>query len=231
MYLSVSDIKQLKGYQARPKPADALVQAAVAIIVRDTEAGSEFLMMQRAKSERDPWSGQMAFPGGKIDPGDNGARAAAMREAYEEVGIELHDDDYIGQLDDLYGLKVDGVFSVHVSCFIFKPQAEIKPIANYEVADLVWLPLAFLHDPDNAHDYNHPANKAFSMPAVMINADKDQILWGLSLRMLVMLHEILQRPMSVLSQARHNELRQLEKREMKKSELDSVTQKIIARNS
>ncbi len=231
MYLSFADLNQLKRYRPKPKPAEALLQAAVAIILRDTDRGTEFLMMQRAVVESDPWSGQMAFPGGKIEHDDANPKAAAMREAKEEVGIDLNDSEFIGQLDDLYGLKVDGIFSVHVSCFIFKTQPNTTTQANYEVADLVWLPLAFLDDPRNAHDYRHPSNHDLSLPAVMINADKQQILWGLSLRMMVMLHEVLERPMPVLSDAGHQELRQIETRELKRDQLDSVTQKILARNT
>ncbi len=116
----------------------SLLKAAVAIILRDGEQGTEFLLMQRAQHPADPWSGQMSFPGGKIDQGDVSAKAAAIRETQEEVGIELQDEDYIGRLDDLYGLKVDNQYSVHVSAFVFKPNRTLSPVGNHEVADLVW---------------------------------------------------------------------------------------------
>ena len=65
----------------------------------------------------------MSFPGGKIEVTDESAKMAAIREVEEEVGLALTDVDYIGQIDDVYGLKVDNQYSVHVSCFVFKPSS------------------------------------------------------------------------------------------------------------
>jgi len=231
MLISDQALEQIRAYQPKFRSEESLLKAAVAIILRDGAQGTEFLMMQRAKHERDPWSGQMSFPGGKIDPEDTDAKAAAIREAHEEVGAVLNDADYIGQLDDLFGLKVDGVFSVHVSCFVFKPKGRLDLIANYEVADMVWLPMKNLNAPKYAHDFIHPSQPSLSMPAVMINEDKEQILWGLSLRMLVTLHDILALPMNVLSAQQHRELREIERRELNPHNLDRITQKIVEQRS
>ncbi len=203
------------------------MKAAVAMIFRDSDRGTEVLLMQRAFHPKDPWSGQMAFPGGKIDPVDNASsKAAAIREAFEEVGAELADEDCLGQLDDLYGLKVNKVFSVHVACYLFKPQRALNLIANEEVADMVWLPLAHLADPNNAHDFMHPSEPSLNMPAVMINADKDQVLWGLSLRMLSNLHRVLGVTMNVLNEQDQITLRALEQRTLSMAALDSIDKEL-----
>jgi len=229
MIIDASDIQRIRDYQPRMRPEESILQAAVSIILRDGDNGTELLMMQRAKHERDPWSGQMSFPGGKIDSQDKDAKAAAIREAFEEVGAELRDEDFIGQLDDLYGLKVDDVFSVHVACFVFKPQHELKLKANYEVADMVWLPISALDDRANAFDYKHPKDPALSMPAVMINESKDQILWGLSLRMLANLHELLNWPMQVLTEAEHTYLKGFETRNLSRENVDMITKQVLDR--
>lgn len=229
MIINASDIQRIRDYQPRMRPEESILQAAVSIILRDGDNGTELLMMQRAKHERDPWSGQMSFPGGKIDSQDKDAKAAAIREAFEEVGAELRDEDFIGQLDDLYGLKVDDVFSVHVACFVFKPQHELKLKANYEVADMVWLPISALDDRANAFDYKHPKDPALSMPAVMINESKDQILWGLSLRMLANLHELLNWPMQVLTEAEHTYLKGFETRNLSRENVDMITKQVLDR--
>lgn len=202
------------------------MRAAVAIILRDGEQGTEFLLMQRTKHHQDPWSGQMAFPGGKIDPQDASAKAAAIREAREEVGLELGEDDYIGQLDDLYGLKVNNKYRVHVACFVFKPAKKLVPEGNYEVADLVWLPISYLDNPAHAYEYFHPKDTAQRMPAVLIDQDKEQILWGLSLRMLSMFYELIDRPLRVLSEQDSNLLRQIDKTNIVSSELAGPGQEV-----
>lgn len=204
---------------------ESLIKAAVAIVLRDTAQGTEFLMMQRAKHEDDPWSGQMSFPGGKIDAGDASAKATAVREAYEEVGVELNESNYLGQLDDLYGIKVNGVLNVHVACFVFKLNDDVKLRANYEVADMVWLPMSYLDDRANAHDYFHPSDDKIKMPAILIDQHKEQILWGLSLRMLIALYELLGLPMSVLDDHDRTLLNNIDKQSRAGKKMRDIIQK------
>jgi 8-oxo-dGTP pyrophosphatase MutT (NUDIX family) len=231
MLINDDHLALISANQPANKLKHSLMRAAVAIILRDGEHGTEFLMMQRAFHDQDPWSGQMSFPGGKIEPDDVDAKAAAMREAFEEVSADLSEQDYIGQLDDLYGLKVDGVFSVHVSAFVFKPSRELQLLGNEEVADMLWLPFSYLDDVDNTHDYSHPRDPNAKMPAVLINADKNQVLWGLSLRMLSMLHELLNLPMSAISNQEHEVLKEIEKRDISAKDLDDVTSKVVNRGA
>lgn len=230
MLISASEIQRIRDYQPCMRSEQSILKAAVAIILRDGEHSTELLMMQRAKHERDPWSGQMSFPGGKIDPDDVDAKAAAVREAFEEVGADLNDDDFVGQLDDLCGFKVGDVFSVHVACFVFKPQRELLLIANGEVADMVWLPISVLSDRVNAYDYKHPKDPALSMPAVMIDEVKEQILWGLSLRMLANLHDLLEWPMAVLTEQELLYLKNMETRKLSSKHAEKVAKKIRTLN-
>ena len=190
MLIDDQKLECIRDYSPNIKRHDSLLTAAVAIILRDGEHGTEFLMMQRAFHEKDPWSGQMSFPGGKLDPQDDSHKAAAIREAFEEVGIELSSDDYLGRVDDVYGLKANGVFSVHVACYVFKPCRAYTLSANEEVADMVWLPFSILADPSNATDFYHPHDASLKMPAMLIDEDKSQVLWGLSLRMLLNLYRV-----------------------------------------
>jgi 8-oxo-dGTP pyrophosphatase MutT (NUDIX family) len=231
MLIGASEIQRIRDYRPRVRPQESVIKAAVSIILRDGAFGTELLMMQRAKHESDPWSGQMSFPGGKIEREDTDSRATAVREAFEEVGAELTNDDFIGQLDDLYGLKIEGVFSVHVACFVFKPQRELTLQANHEVADMVWLPISVLDDRANAFDYRHPKDPAMSMPAVMIDQNKEQILWGLSLRMLANLHELLEWPMKVLTEAERVVLKGMEARNLSRENADKITKAIATRGN
>lgn len=197
--ISEHQLKLIRRHQAVTKPRNSLVNAAVSIVLRNSINGPEFLLIQRAKHENDPWSGQMAFPGGKYDEPDQDYKDTAIRETEEEIDLSLNDEEFIGQIDDVYGLKASGSFSVHVACYVFKIDRKVTLKPNYEVADLVWLPFSFLENTQNAYEFYHPHDTSLKMPAILINAHKDQVLWGLSLRMLFILYTILGHPMNALS--------------------------------
>lgn len=227
MLINNDHLALIRANQPKLREQNSLMQAAVAIILRDGEHGSEFLMMQRAFHENDPWSGQMSFPGGKIEADDVDAKAAAIRETHEEVGVDLREHEFVGQLDDLYGLKVDGVYSVHVAAFVFKTQRELQLQGNHEVADMLWIPFAFLDDEINSYDYYHPLDESQRMPAILLNEGKQQVLWGLSLRMLSMLHEMLDLPMSAIEATAPSKLKEIEQRNYSKEDLQANLRKRV----
>jgi 8-oxo-dGTP pyrophosphatase MutT (NUDIX family) len=70
-------------------------RAAVAVVLGPDE---HILFIRRAERPGDPWSGDMAFPGGRVDPDDASVRAAAEREAMEEVGLDLSGGEFLGAL-------------------------------------------------------------------------------------------------------------------------------------
>ena len=88
-------------------------------------------------------------------------------------------------------------------------------VANHEVADMLWLPMSYLEDPNNSYEFYHPHDPSLKMPAILINENKGQILWGLSLRMLKILYTILNRPMKALSSEEREQFNQIERLELK----------------
>src|SRR5262249_28795811 len=78
----------------------------------------------------DPWSGHMAFPGGRVDPGDADARAAAERETLEELGLSLEGAERLGQLDDLNaGIRL--VAPLVLSAFVYRLDARAPLPPNH----------------------------------------------------------------------------------------------------
>src|SRR6476646_9126644 len=72
----------------RAEDAEGL-RAAVAAIMRERNGRAEILFIKRAERESDPWSGHMAFPGGRREPSDETLLHTARRETLEEVGLDL----------------------------------------------------------------------------------------------------------------------------------------------
>ena len=73
----------------RAARAGALRLAAVALVLRGGTEGPELLVIKRSEAERDHWSGHLALPGGRMEPEDSGLLATAVRETFEEVGLDL----------------------------------------------------------------------------------------------------------------------------------------------
>ena len=156
--------------------------AAVAMILRpSTDESLEALFIQRAKHPNDPWSGQMAFPGGRQDPGDATIESAALRETREEVGIELDAARALGRLHDIEGGRLQE-FSLSVSPFVYYHPAPPTPTPNEEVADTVWVPLGYFGDLSNIEPYvfdRDPLGREF--PSFQY---KGYTIWGLTYRII-----------------------------------------------
>ncbi len=164
----------------RPKLLAGSRRAAVAVVVHDAAAAPEMLFIERARHPADPWSGHMAFPGGRVDPGDADARAAAEREALEELGLSLAGAERLGQLDDLNaGVRL--VAPLVLSAFVYRLDARPSLIPNHEVAEALWVPVPALLDPARHVGYRRgPAR----WPGVCVGDPERHIVWGLTYRLL-----------------------------------------------
>ncbi len=169
-----------------------LPRASVAAILRPEGDDAELLFIQRATSPGDPWSGQMAFPGGRAEPEDIDSPATAARETREEIGLDLADAELLGSLADLDGGRATNRL-VAVSAHCYWLPGDRPPVEpNYEVADVVWVPLGVLTDPARWIDYVYPPAGA-TFPGIQLD-HPDQVVWGLTLRFLADLFDRLDRP-------------------------------------
>lgn len=158
-------------------------RASVSIILSTQQSELSFLMMQRAHYEGDPWSGQMAFPGGKQDDGDKNITETAQRESLEEMGIRHNDIQRIGRLSDILARPYRPMKKpMVVSPIVFQQVNDFTPEVNNEVADWLWLPISHFQDPSH--------RKSMSIEKAGLNHElpcydfKGKRVWGLSLLMI-----------------------------------------------
>ncbi len=116
-------------------------RAAVLLPILHRPDGPALVLTQRATGLRDH-SGQVALPGGKIDPSDPGPAEAALREAQEEIALAPHEVRVLGYLDPY--LSGTG-FLVTPVIGLAEPTAPFQPNPS-EVAEVFEVPLAFLMD-------------------------------------------------------------------------------------
>jgi 8-oxo-dGTP pyrophosphatase MutT (NUDIX family) len=158
-------------------------RSAVAMILQVREGELHILMIKRAEREGDPWSGHMAFPGGRMDKADANGFQVALRETEEEIGLILGEQDQcIGRLSDIITRPRRGPFGMAVTPFVFRLDREVRFTPNEEVAEVIWVPLEFLLDPDNREQMVWKY-KGISMP-LPCYFYKGRRIWGLSLMML-----------------------------------------------
>jgi len=177
--LALDDLRRaLTAHQ--PHLLDASKRAAVAVVVHDAPSGPALLFIERARHPGDPWSGQMAFPGGRVDPDDADTRAAAERETLEEVGLSLVGAERLGRLDDLNaGVRL--VAPLVLSAFVYRIDAPPPLALNYEVADALWVPVDVLLDPRR-----HVAHRwgLARWPGILVGEPDRHVVWGLTYRLL-----------------------------------------------
>lgn len=128
----------------RLKQLKALRDAAVLIPVVDHGRDATVLLTKRAEKLRSH-SGQVAFPGGTIDPTDPTPEAAALRETFEEIGLGHDRIEIIGRMPDYVagsGYRIAPVLAVVKPGFTLSLNAD-EVDAAFEV------PLSFLMDPAN----------------------------------------------------------------------------------
>lgn len=158
-------------------PALTRVRAAVAMIARAAGPSVEVLFIRRAPFEDDPWSGDIAFPGGRINLPDEPPRAAAERETLEEVGIDLGQASLLGQLDDVIG----GSGAVVVSGFVYAVGVPVALRTNHEVAAAGWVSIETLAEParHSVQPFRYK-DREVRLPAIRVFDDDSPHLWGLT---------------------------------------------------
>jgi 8-oxo-dGTP pyrophosphatase MutT (NUDIX family) len=155
--LELPDVRRLQAaLAARPgipiDASDGLRRlAAIALVLRPgtgpaEAADPELLMIKRAEAEGDPWSGHVACPGGRMEPGDHDLEQTAIRETWEETGVDLaRDGKVLGALDDV-SPRTPTLPPIIVRPYVAVVKPELEIVQSSEVAEAFWVPLAALRE-------------------------------------------------------------------------------------
>lgn len=158
------------------------LQAAVSVVIRGRD-DLDVLIIKRAESEHDPWSGHMALPGGRRDDTDADLQRTAVRETLEETGLDLGRlGAALGRLDDVAPTSAR-LPKLTISSFVFGVPADAEAkVASPEIERVFWVPLDELRDPANHRhiDIDLPGGTR-SFPSFSLVGEH---VWGLTHRIL-----------------------------------------------
>jgi len=173
------------------RPTDR-TKASVALILRGDPAEDVFFIV-RAKHDMDPWSGDIGFPGGKIEEGESPS-TTTIRETAEEVSIDLSKADRLGYLEPIRGAHLP----VDVYCIAYALGHPQEPTLNHEVSRSFWHPVSKLIDENLHGDYPVQfGDNTLVRPGIKILPDDEPILWGITYRLLHQFFEALHIPFGV----------------------------------
>ncbi len=159
-------------------PNAARTSASVALVLREVDEDLEALFIRRAEHEGDPWSGHLAFPGGRIDADDPDARGAAERESAEELSLDLRGARYLGRLSDVLGYAE----SIRVSAFVYGIEGDPPLEPNHEVREAFWTPLHHCTDEgrQEMREFKY-LERTMSLPTIrLLDDERAPVLWGIT---------------------------------------------------
>ena len=180
-------IEQIRSRLSDPEPmvdAPLAGRASVAIVLAGDADARSVCFVERARRDGDPWSGDIAFPGGWAKREDESLREAAMRETHEEIGLGLADAHHVGDVAPMRIPRIrSGLGIIGASVFYIGESRPSLRLEQREIAHAFWVPIAHLHHPDN-RTVVHWARSGppRARPAVAFDG---RVIWGLTYRILV----------------------------------------------
>jgi 8-oxo-dGTP pyrophosphatase MutT (NUDIX family) len=168
----------LRGQQEPFHSDSKKLRGAVAVLFKEEAGDLRLLMIKRSENPGDPWSGQMAFPGGHADSKDRTLFDTAVRETMEEVGINIQEQEFLGCLRNVQPKNAPMV----VTPFLFLRVSEVHPMTSREAREVLWVPMSFLLNPKNVSSITIPiGDREISMGCYVY---LDHTIWGMSFRII-----------------------------------------------
>jgi 8-oxo-dGTP pyrophosphatase MutT (NUDIX family) len=159
---------------------DESANAAVAILVKEVQDDLKLLIVKRADVEGDPWSGDIAFPGGKRNLEDLNIYETAKRELLEETGIDLRDIEPIGVMPMEHSMVRR---QMKVQPVLFHQKEPIDIQLSYELQSYLWASLKKLK-------VNKTRGNVKGRIGPIFNYEGEKV-WGLTYRMLEKIIDLL----------------------------------------
>lgn len=120
--------------------------AAVALVVATGASGDELIVVRRARYPGDPWSGHIALPGGRAEPGDRSLEETARRETLEETGIDLRKSECVTSLAPVTPQST-GAPLVLITPFVFRYRGAKQVTLSSELVEAWWVPVEEFEQP------------------------------------------------------------------------------------
>jgi len=169
-------LAQYTPIEQRPDPP--LPPAGVLLILHERPTGPHVIFQKRTDSVRDH-KGQISFPGGATDPGDESVLHTALRETHEEIGVHPDHLEVLGQLDDM--VTISNFLVTPFVAWLDRYPYEWR-FSDLEVAYLLEVPLAHLRDPRNLiPDRRFINGREYEFQSYQFGND---LIWGATARML-----------------------------------------------
>lgn len=175
---------------SRVEPEEREGEAAVSLILRPAGRALEFLAIKRALFDYDPWSGHMALPGGRREPGDADLWSTAVRETREEVGLDLsRDGRRLGRLSDVLP-RSERLPSIAITPFVVAVPAHVEPGRSREVQRTLWVPAGVMLEDRYVGRLTLPEAGDREFRTLEY---RGEVIWGLTLSILDELRDVLAR--------------------------------------
>lgn len=165
----------------RIKRGDNSTLAAVMIIIKEEHDDYSMLFIKRIVNSSDIFSGHMAFPGGKMEETDRDTLETAIRETFEETGIDLNKvGGILGNLDDFNPNNPRAKHYIVTPYIAFvSEEVELQP-HEMEVAEALWIPLSHFRDKKNKEV--RTADKYGMKVKDFVFYYQDYVIWGMTAR-------------------------------------------------